>query len=73
MKNTKLKLFRVAVGLNQKQVEQKTGINTSKISYFESGYAIPNDKEIKKLAKVYKRTPDQILETVAMAVRFETN
>lgn len=50
----KLKSARDNVGLSQKQVSQRCGIDDSSISAFENGHAEPRLGQLAKLAEVYR-------------------
>jgi transcriptional regulator with XRE-family HTH domain len=50
---SKLRITRVIRGLNQKDLEKRTGIIQSRISLIEHGYLEPNE-ERKKLAKALR-------------------
>jgi transcriptional regulator with XRE-family HTH domain len=58
---TKLKQFRVAVGMTQTKVAEAVGVTQPNYHRWEAGSApIPAEK-LKKLAKILKTTPDAIL------------
>ncbi len=62
--NNKLLIWaRESIALSKKQASERTGISASRLSQLEEGYKKPTLKELKDLAKAYKRTLATLLLT----------
>lgn len=59
-KNIKFRMLRLKSGLTQKEIELKSGIYASKISYFENYQAKPSEEEAEKLANALGCTRKEI-------------
>ncbi len=67
----RLKMLRIQQNLTQKQVAQRTGVNSATISAYERGDTSPSGENVRKLASFYQTTTDYILamdnrETIAL-------
>lgn len=62
--NNKLLIWaRESIALSKKQASERTGISASRLTQLEEGYKKPTLKELKDLAKAYKRTLATLLLT----------
>ncbi len=60
----KLKELRKAAGMEQKDVARIAGVSSGAVSMWEAGKRKPNIIMLKKLAKVFNVTTDELLEDI---------
>jgi transcriptional regulator with XRE-family HTH domain len=59
----RLKMFRRCSGLSQKKVARKLGLaDTSTLSRWEHGLAIPGLVQVFRLSRIYKALPQELFE-----------
>ncbi len=59
--DVRLRLLRYQRKLTQKQVAERTGIDNSTLSGYETGNVTPSLENVVKLAQVYKTSSDYLL------------
>lgn len=62
MKNTKLIQLREALGLSQEEAARLIGVNRSTYAMIEAGHRIGSYPTLKKIAKFFGTTVDEIVE-----------
>lgn len=60
----RLKNARIKAGFTQKEVEEETGIEQSRISYYENGKREPDIETLGELATLYNVSTDWLLSIV---------
>ena len=62
MLGDKIKELRIAYGINQVVLAQKTGVSKQCVSNWENGYIQPSIDMLLKLAKIFSVSTDYLLE-----------
>lgn len=58
----KIKILRTKLGVTQKHIASILGVDRSTYTYYELGKTVPNWSMIKRIAKVFKISPYNLLE-----------
>ena len=58
----KIKILRTKLGVTQKHIASILGVDRSTYTYYELGKTVPNWPMIKRIAKVFKISPYNLLE-----------
>lgn len=61
---TSIYTYRKRLGITQRELGEKIGVNANTINQYESGARKPDIIKLKKIANVLECTTDQLLEPV---------